>query len=407
MQRQMKILVVNCGSSSLKYQLIDMKTEEVIASGKYQKIGEEGSFLIHKAKGQKIEIQNQADSHLDAIEFALKQLMYPEYRVIQNLDEIDAIGNRIVHGGEHIKEAVLVDDNVKEMLKDCIELAPLHNPAALEGIKALEKVMPGKPMTVVVDTAFHQTMPEERFLYPIPYKYYEKDGVRKYGFHGTSHKYVSNRLAEITNEDIEKLRIVTCHLGQGSSICAIKGGKSMDTSMGLTPLGGIPMITRCGDIDPSVVLYLMKKENISANDMEEMLNKKAGVLSITDGEGISSDFRDLEIAADNGDKKSQIAIEIFEYAVAQYIAKYAVTLDGIDYIIFTGGVGENQYNIRKKICDKLKFLGVEIDEEGNKVKSEEKLISKATSKIKVYVIPTNEELMIARETEKLVKDINK
>lgn len=399
----MKILVVNCGSSSLKYQLIDMENEEVIASGRYEKIGEENSFIIHKAKGQKIQIENTALTHADAIEFALKQLVYPEYRVIKNLDEIDAVGNRIVHGGEKIAESVIVDDDVKKALADCADLAPLHNPAAISGIEALEEIMPGTPMTVVVDTAFHQTMPKDKFIYPLPYKYYEKYGVRKYGFHGTSHMYVSRRLAEIENKNIEDLKIVTCHLGQGASICAIKGGKSIDTSMGLTPLGGLPMVTRCGDIDPSTILYIMKKENIDPEEMEKLLNKKAGVLSVTDGQGISPDFRDIEARANEGDERAQIAINMFEYSVAQYVARYAVAMGGVDYVVFTGGVGENQYNIRKGICNQLEFMGLELDEEKNVVQAQEKEISKSTSKIKVFVVPTNEELMIAKETARLIK----
>ena len=399
----MKILVVNCGSSSVKYQLIDMDTETVLASGRYEKIGEDNSFILHKVNGKKYQIENKVENHADAIEFALKQLMYPEYRVINSLDEIDAIGNRIVHGGEHIKEAVLVDDTIKQYLRDCADLAPLHNPAAIKGIEALEQIMPGKPMTIVVDTAFHQTMPRDKFLYPLPYRFYEKYAVRKYGFHGTSHKYVSKRLAEIINKDINDLKIITCHLGQGASICAIDGGKSVNTSMGLTPLGGIPMVTRCGDIDPSAVLYIMRKENIAPEDMENLLNKGAGVLSITEGEGIAPDFRDVEAKALEGDERAEIAMQVFANAIAEHIAKYAVTLGGVDYIVFTGGIGENQFNIRKLACDKLKFAGIELDEEKNKVRSEEQEISSENSKVKIYVIPTDEELMIAKETLRLIK----
>lgn len=399
----MKILVVNCGSSSLKYQLIDTETEQAIASGKYQKIGEDDSFIIHKAKGKKVEMQNTVSNHLEAIEFALKQLIYPEYSVIRNLDAIDAIGHRIVHGGEKVTKPVIIDDHVKELLQECSDLAPLHNPAAILGIEALESIMPGTPMVAVVDTAFHQTMSKDKFIYPLPYKFYEKNGLRKYGFHGTSHMYVSQRLAEIENKDIKDLKIVTCHLGQGSSICAIDGGKSVDTSMGLTPLGGIPMVTRCGDIDPSAILYLMRKENISAERMETLLNKRAGVLAVTEGEGISPDFREIEQKANEGNEKAAIAVSMFEYAIAQYIAKYAVTLSGIDYVVFTGGIGENQYSIREKICKKLEFMGIELDKEKNKVQSEEKMISSNFSKVKVFVIPTNEELMIAKETAKLIK----
>ena len=396
----MKILVLNCGSSSLKYQLINMETEEVLASGKYERIGEEEAFITHKAYGKKVEIKKPAYDHKEAIEFTLAQLTNPEYKVIESLDEIEAIGHRAVHGGEMFKESAIVDDAVIEKIKECSEFAPLHNPAVALGMEACKKVMPGKPMVAVFDTTFHQTMPKEKYIYPIPYEYYKKYGIRKYGFHGTSHMYVSRRLAEIENKDIKDLKIVTCHLGQGSSICAVDGGKSVDTSMGLTPLGGIPMVTRSGDLDPSVMTYIMKKEGISAQEMEDILNKKSGVAGIS---GLAPDFRIIEIASTEGNERAEIAIESFKYAVASYIAKYAVAMNGIDYIIFTGGVGENQINIRKGICEKLTFMGVEIDVDANNMRGEEKVISKPDSKVKVYVIPTNEELMIARETEKLVK----
>lgn len=391
----MKILVLNCGSSSLKYQLINMETEEVLASGKYERIGEKESFITHKVNGQKIEIQNTAYNHTEAIDFTLKQLTNPQYKVIDSLDEINAIGHRLVHGGEKIAESVVIDDSVIEVLKECSELAPLHNPACILGIEACKNVMPGKPMVGVFDTAFHQSIPKEKFIYPISYEYYKKYGIRKYGFHGTSHMYVSKRLAEIENKSIENMKIVTCHLGQGSSICAIDGGKSIDTSMGLTPLGGIPMVTRSGDLDPSVLLYLMKKEKLSAQEMEDILNKQSGVSGIS---GLAPDFRVIEQAANDGDEKAQIAMANFKYTVASYIAKYAVAMNGVDSIVFTGGVGENQINIRKGICEQLRFMGVEIDVDANNMRGEEKLVSKPESKVKVYVIPTNEELMIARET---------
>ena len=396
----MKILVLNCGSSSLKYQLIDMETEEVLASGKYERIGEEEAFITHKVNGNKYKIKNPAYNHVDAIKFTLEQLTNPEYKVIDSLDEIEAIGHRLVHGGEKVSEPVIINDDVVKVLEECSDLAPLHNPACILGINACKEVMPGKPMVGVFDTAFHQTIPEERYIYPIHYEYYEKYGIRKYGFHGTSHKYVSQRLAEIENKDIKDMKIVTCHLGQGSSICAIDGGKSVDTSMGLTPLGGIPMVTRSGDLDPSVLTYIMKKENISAEEMENILNKKSGVMGIS---GLAPDFRVIENASNEGDKRAKIAMENFKYSVAGYIAKYASAMDGIDYIIFTGGVGENQINIRKGICEKLKFMGVEIDEDLNNMRGEEKEISKPESKVKVFVVPTNEELMIAKETKKLVE----
>ena len=368
----MKVLVLNCGSSSLKYQLINMETDEVMASGKYERIGEEEAFITHKAKGKKVEIQNPAYNHAEAIDFTLKQFTNPEYQVIESLDEINAIGHRVVHGGEIFKESAIIDDEAIENIKKCGEFAPLHNPAAVLGMEACKKVMPGKPMVAVFDTTFHQTMPKEKYVYPIPYKYYEKYGVRKYGAHGTSHLYVSQRLAEIENKSLEGTKIVTCHLGQGSSICAIKDGKSLDTSMGLTPLGGLPMVTRSGDLDPSVVTYLMKKENLSAQEME-------------------------------GQPDALMAVETFNYSIASYIAKYAVAMNGVDYIIFTGGIGENQINIRKGICEKLAFMGVKIDLDENNMRGEEKVISTPDSTVKVYVIPTNEELMIAKETLRLVK----
>ena len=396
----MKILVLNCGSSSLKYQLINMETEEVMASGKYERIGEKEAFITHKVNCQKIEIQNPAYNHTEAIDFTLKQLTNPEYKVIDNLDEISAVGHRLVHGGEKISESVIIDDNIIDVLKEYSELAPLHNPACILGIEACKAVMKDKPMVGVFDTAFHASIPKDKYIYPIPYEYYKKYGIRKYGFHGTSHMYVSQRLAEIENkESLEGTKIVTCHLGQGSSICAIENGKSVDTSMGLTPLGGIPMVTRSGDLDPSVLLYIMKKEKLSAQEMEDILNKKSGVSGIS---GLAPDFRVIEQAANDGDEKAQIAMDNFKYSVASFIAKYAVAMNGIDSIIFTGGVGENQINIRKGICEQLKFMGVELDNEKNQIRSEEKLISKDTSKVKVYVIPTNEELMIAKETQKLI-----
>ena len=396
----MKILVLNCGSSSLKYQLINMETEEVLASGKYERIGEDEAFITHKVNGQKIEIKHPAKTHEEAVDFTLKQLINPEYKVIDSLDEISAIGHRLVHGGEKINKSVIITDEVVEVLKECIDLAPLHNPAGIIGIEACKKVMPGKPMVGVFDTAFHQTMPKERYIYPIPYEYYKKYGIRKYGFHGTSHMYVSQRLAEIVGKDISELKIVTCHLGQGSSICAVEGGKSVDTRMGLTPLAGIPMVTRSGDLDPSVVTFLMKKEGWTVEEAENMLNKKSGVQGIS---GLAPDFREIEAASYGENERAAIAIEKFKYEIASYIAKYAVAMNGVDYIVFTGGVGENQINIRRGICEKLEFMGVKIDVEANNVRGEEKEISAPDSKVKVYLVPTNEELMIAKETARLIK----
>ena len=396
----MKVLVLNCGSSSLKYQLINMETDEVMASGKYERIGEKEAFITHKVNGRKIEIQNSVYNHTEAIDFTLKQLTNPEYKVIDSLNEIDAIGHRVVHGGEYFKDSAVIDDEVMENIEKCGEFAPLHNPAAVLGMKACNKVMPGKPMVAVFDTTFHQTMPKNRYIYPIPYEYYKKYGVRKYGAHGTSHMYVSQRLAEIENKKVEDLKIVSCHLGQGSSICAIKDGKSLDTSMGLTPLGGIPMVTRSGDLDPSIVLYLMKKENLTPSQMEDVLNKKSGISGISE---LAPDFRVIENASNEENDNAKIAIDNFNYSIASYIAKYAVAMNGIDYIIFTGGIGENQINIRKGICNYLKFMGINIDENENNVRGEEKVISKPDSNVKVYIIPTNEELMIAKETMEKIK----
>lgn len=396
----MKILVLNCGSSSLKYQLIDMNTENVLASGKYERIGEEEAFITHKALGKKVTIEKPAYDHKEAIEFTLEQFTNPEYKVIESLDEINAIGHRVVHGGEIFKKSAVIDDNVIEDIKKCGEFAPLHNPAAVLGMEACKKVMPGKPMVAVFDTTFHQSMPKEKYIYPIPYEYYKKYGVRKYGAHGTSHMYVSRRLAEIENKSVEDLKIVSCHLGQGASICAIKDGKSLDTSMGLTPLGGIPMVTRSGDLDPSVLTYLMKKENLSAQEMEDLLNKKSGLTGIS---GLAPDFRVIEEESNKDNELARIAIEEFNYSIASYITKYAMAMGGLDYIIFTGGIGENQINIRKGICEKLEFMGVKLDLDENNVRGEEKIISTKDSSAVIYLIPTNEELMIAKETEELIK----
>ncbi len=396
----MKILVLNCGSSSLKYQLINMEDGSVLTSGKYERIGESEAFLTHKAQGKKVVIKKAAYNHKEAIEFVLEQFTNPEYKVIDSLDEIDAIGHRVVHGGEIFKESAVIDEKVMNEIAECGSFAPLHNPAAVLGMKACQNVMPEKPMVAVFDTTFHQTMEKDKYIYAIPYKYYEKLGVRRYGAHGTSHMYVSKRLAEILGKDIKDLKIVTCHLGQGSSICAIKGGKSIDTSMGLTPLGGLPMVTRSGDLDPSVLTYIMRKENMSAQEIEDMLNKESGAAGIS---GLDPDFRVIGDVADEGNERAQLAIEKFEYAIANYIAKYAMEMNGVDYIIFTGGIGENQMYIRNRVCKKLAFMGIKIDEEANKKSGTEQEISTADSKVKVYIIPTNEELMIAKETERLIE----
>lgn len=396
----MKILVLNCGSSSLKYQLIDMATEKVLAKGTYERIGEGNSFLTHKVRGEKIRLEHPVDNHEGAIEFAIEQLLNQKYKVIDSLDEIQAIGHRLVHGGEKIKESVVITDEVVDIVKECISLAPLHNPAGIIGIEACKKVMPGKPMVGVFDTAFHQTMPKEHYIYPIPYKYYLNHGVRKYGFHGTSHMFVSKRVAELENKSIENLKTIVCHLGQGASICAVEGGKSVDTSMGLTPLAGIPMGTRSGDLDPSIVTYLMKKENLTPDEIERVLNKESGAYGIS---GVTPDFRDIQKEQAEGNERADIAIKNYNYTVAGYIARYAVAMNGVDVIAFTAGVGENEIKIREGICKHLEFMGVKLDNERNNVKGEDRLISTDDSKIKVYVVPTNEELMIAKETMRLIK----
>ena len=396
----MKILVLNSGSSSLKYQLIDMTNEEVIAKGNFERIGQGNSFLTHKVGEEKHLIECPVENHEAAIKVVLEQFTHPEYGVIKDLKEIDAVGHRLVHGGEKFASSVVITDDVIEKVKECIPLAPLHNPAGILGIEACKRLMPGVPMVGVFDTAFHQTMPKENYIYPIPYEYYEKYGIRRYGFHGTSHRFVSERAAELLGGQREDLKIVTCHLGQGASLAAIKGGKSLDTSMGLTPLAGIPMGTRCGDIDPAIVKYLMENENLSIGEVDTILNKKSGAFGIS---GVSPDFRDIEIEAEKGNERASLALNNYNYLVAQYIAKYAVTLQGIDAIVFTAGIGENAGTTRKGICDKLAFMGVKIDEEKNKTRGQEIEISTPDSKIRVFVIPTNEELVIARDTMNLVK----
>ena len=396
----MKVLVLNSGSSSLKYQLIDMETEEVLAKGNFERIGQYNSFLTHKVGDMKRSFEKPVSNHEKAIRFVLKTLQNSVYGVINDPDEIDAIGHRIVHGGEKFTKPALVDDEVMKGLEDSIELAPLHNPAAILGIKACMNVMPGKKNVVVFDTAFHQTMPPETYIYPIPYKYYEKYKIRRYGFHGTSHEFVSNRVAEIMGKDIKELKIINCHLGQGASVCAIKYGKSVDTSMGFTPLGGIPMGTRSGDLDPSVVTYIAKYRNHTVEEMDEILNKKSGVYGISE---VSVDFRDIEAEANDGDRNAKMALENFAYQVAQYVAKYAVSMGGFDVLTFTAGVGEKGPLSRRQICDYLKFFGVQIDYEKNQIRNKEAEISADDSKVRVFVIPTNEELLIARETAQLTK----
>jgi len=395
----MKILVLNSGSSSLKYQVIDTETGEMLVKGYYERIGQVGAFLTHKVNGEKHHFEHPAKNHEKAIQFVMKRLTSDHYGVFKSLDELDAIGHRVVHGGEQFKDAVLITDEVIREIRENSMLAPLHNPAAILGIEACQKVVPNKPMVAVFDTAFHQTISKEKYIYPIPYEYYEKYHVRKYGFHGTSHQYVANRVAEILGKDIKDLKIVNCHLGQGASICAIKNGESVETSMGLTPLGGIPMGTRSGDLDPSVVTYLMKKEELDAEEIEEVLNRESGVYGIS---MVSVDFRDIEAEALAGGKHAKLALDAYHYSIAGYIARCAVAMGGIDVLTFTAGVGEKSSYSRNEICKQLEVLGVEISGKANLVKGEEAEISSPDSKVRVFVVPTNEELMIARETAELV-----
>ena len=399
----MKILVLKSGSSSLKYQLIDMENEQVLAKGNYERIGMEGSFVTHKVGGEKYKYERDAKNHEEAISFVLSQFTDSEHGVISSLDEISAVGHRVVHGGEKFNKSVVITDEVIDTIRECIPLAPLHNPAALTGIEACMKVMPGKKNVAVFDTAFHQTIPEERYIYPIPYKYYEKYGVRKYGFHGTSHRYVSARVAELVGKPVTELKTIVCHLGQGASLCAVLNGKSVDTSMGFTPLAGIAMGTRSGDLDPSIVTFLMKKEGLTPDEVEKILNKESGLIGMSE---YSADNRDLLASIDANDEhaeKSKLAMEAYAYIIAQYIAKYVVALNGVDVIAFAGGVGERGPDERKMICEQLKWMGVELDLEANNVKAEEREISTKDSKVKVWIVPTEEELMIARDTANLVK----
>ncbi len=398
----MKVLVINCGSSSLKYQLIDMENEQVLAKGNYERIGQGNSFVTHKVAGEKYLIEHPVSSHKEAFEIMLEQLQHKDYGVIKDLNEINAIGHRIPHGTDIFDKSVLITDEVIAEIEKTTELAPIHNPPTINGIKACKEIMPGKPMVAVFDTAFHHTISKERYIYPVPYKYYEKYKMRKYGFHGTSHRYVSARVAELVGKKKEELKTVVCHLGQGASLCAVLNGESVDTSMGFTPVAGIPMCARSGDLDPSIVTFLMRKEGLTPDEIDTILNKESGVLGIS---GVSPDFRDIEKEADEGNERAILARKAYCYLVAQYIAKYGVSMQGIDVIAFTAGIGENQINIRKMICENLEWLGVKIDLGKNNCRGEEVEISTPDSKIKVWVVPTNEELVIARDTKQIVENL--
>ena len=396
----MKIIVLNCGSSSLKFQLIDMENEEVLCKGNFERIGGMKTTLKLNIRGEKSEELRIARDYDEAINYVLKVLQDPNNNLISSIDEIDAIGHRVVHGGEKFDKSAFITDDVIKEIEACIDLAPLHNPAAIAGIKAAQKVFGDKPMVAVFDTAFHQSMPPKAYIYQIPYRYYTSYKIRKYGFHGTSHRYVAHRVSELMNRNITTMKIITCHIGQGSSITAIDGGKSVDTSMGLTPLAGIPMATRCGDIDPAIIPYIMKKENMQPEDVEEILNKQSGAWGIS---GVSSDYKDIEDGYDMNDYRSKLALDSQAYKIAQFIGQYFITLCGLDALVFTGGVGENGIETRQRICEYLKAIGVEVDSEANNTRGKETKISSEQSKVDVWVIPTDEELMIARDTMNLIK----
>ncbi len=393
----MKILVINCGSSSLKYQVLDMTSEMLLAKGLVERIGIEGSYLTHEKIGtEKFKIEEPMASHREAIGHVLNVITDADHGIIKSMDELGAVGHRVVHAGEKYGSSVLITDDVIEALTECIELAPLH----ILGINACKELMPNTPMVAVFDTAFHQTMPPESYIYAIPYEYYEKYKIRRYGFHGTSHKYVAERTADMLGVNIEDLKIITCHLGNGASVTAIKRGKSIDTSMGFTPLEGLVMGTRSGDIDPAIVSYIRDKENIEQSEVNNILNKKSGVLGIS---GVSSDFRDLDEAVSNGNERAELALKVFAHKVKFYIGAYIAIMNGVDAIVFTAGVGENSIDMRDVICNELGNLGIKLDLVKNKVRGKETIISRDDSTVKILLIPTNEELMIARDTFNIVR----
>ena len=395
----MNVLVINCGSSSLKFQLINSESEKVLAKGLCERIGIDGSLTYQPAGGEKVKSDKAMPTHTEAIQFVIDALTDAETGVVKSLDEIGAVGHRVVHGGEKFASSVVITDEVKAAIEECNDLAPLHNPANLIGINACQKLMPGTPMVAVFDTAFHQTMPEEAYLYGLPYEYYEKYKVRRYGFHGTSHSFVSKRAAELAGKSYDDLKTVVCHLGNGASICAVENGKSVDTSMGLTPLEGLVMGTRSGDIDPAIMEFIAKKENLDIAGVMNVLNKKSGVLGLS---GVSSDFRDLEAAAKAGNKRAELAIDVFAYRVAKYVGAYTAAMNGVDNIVFTAGIGENAANVREDVISGISWFGCDVDPEKN-VFGVTGDISTEAAKIRVLVIPTDEELVIARDVERLKK----
>ena len=396
----MNVLVINCGSSSLKFQLINSDSEEVLAKGLCERIGIDVSLTYQPQGGEKVKTDKAMPTHTEAIQFVIDALTDAKTGVVKSLDEIGAVGHRVVHGGEKFASSVVITDEVMKAIEECNDLAPLHNPANLIGINACQKLMPGTPMVAVFDTAFHQTMPEEAYMYGLPYEYYEKYKVRRYGFHGTSHSFVSKRAAELAGKPYDQLKTIVCHLGNGASICAVKNGKSVDTSMGLTPLEGLVMGTRSGDIDPAILEFIAKKENLDIAGLMNMLNKKSGVYGLSNN--LSSDFRDLDAAASKGNKPAAIALKVFAYRVAKYVGSYAAAMNGVDVIAFTAGVGENSGPVRADIMSYLGYLGIQLDGAANDSRGEEVTISTPDSKVQVMVIPTNEELAIARETVALV-----
>ena len=398
----MKILVLNCGSSSVKYKLIDLDgvNQNVMAEGGVEKLGLPDSFLKFKFNGEKVTITTSMPNHEVAVRVILDNLTSEKYGCIKDFGEIDAVGHRIVHGGEKFNTSVIITDEVIAKVKECYDLAPLHNPANITGIEAISAIMPDVPQVGVFDTAFHQTMPAYAYMYALPYEAYEKYGIRRSGFHGTSHRYVARRACDFLGLDYEAQRIITCHIGNGGSITAVKDGKSVDTSMGLTPVEGLMMGTRCGDVDPAALLYIQQKEGFSTADMQKLINKKSGVLGVS---GVSSDMRDIENAVAAGNERAQLALDMYEYRITKYIGAYTAALGGVDVIVFTGGVGENQTGTREKICRQLEFLGIDFDAEKNKTRGEEIELTRQGSKVRVVVIPTDEEYMIACDTAALVK----
>jgi acetate kinase len=400
----MKVLVVNSGSSSIKYSLFDMTDESVLAKGLVERIGIKGSLIHHYPTGKdKMKKEVDIPDHRKGIELVIGALLDEGHGVIKEISEISAVGHRVVHGGEKYSGSVLLNEDVMEALNDYIELAPLHNPPNILGIKVCQELLPKVPQIGVFDTAFHQTLPEHAYLYGLPYHYYEKYRIRRYGFHGTSHKYVAQKAAKLLGKDIKKLKMITCHLGNGSSITAVKDGKSIDTSMGFTPVPGIIMGTRCGDVDPAVIPFLMEKENLDFQEINDIMNKKSGFIGLS--EGISSDKRDIEKKAEQGDKKAQRTINILHYGLRKYIGAYTAAMNGLDVLVFTAGIGENSATLRKEICKELSFFGIEIDDDKNEVRGKEMIISTEKSKVKVLVIPTNEELMIARDTAEICNQL--